>query len=70
MMTFAEIEAQAMDLNETERAQLATNLLKSLPKLNDYEEEGIAEALRRRQEMASHPETIISWEQLQAAVGR
>ena len=70
MVTLAEIEAQAMVLTETERAQLATRLLRSLPTLDDYEEEGIAEALRRREEMENDPNCIISWEQLQKAVGR
>ncbi len=70
MNTLAEIEAQAMDLTEIERTQLVTSLMKSLPKFSDHEEEGMAEALRRREEMANHPDQIISWEQLQEAVGR
>jgi putative addiction module component (TIGR02574 family) len=70
MVTLAEIEAQAMDLTDTERAQLASKLLRSLPMQDDYEEEGIAEALRRREEMEHDPETIISWDQLRKAVGR
>lgn len=70
MVTRAEIEAQAMVLTDTERALLASNLLRSLPMLDDYEEEGIAEALRRREEMENDPDSIISWEQLREAVGR
>ncbi len=70
MVTRAEIEAQAMVLTDTERALLASSLLRSLPMLDDYEEEGIAEALRRREEMENDPDSIISWEQLREAVGR
>ena len=70
MVTLAEIEAQAMILTDTERALLASNLLRSLPMLDAYEEEGIAEALRRREEMENDPDSIISWEQLRKAVGR
>ena len=70
MVTLAEIEAQAMILTDTERALLASNLLRSLPMLDAYEEEGIAEALRRREEMENDPDSIISWEQLREAVGR
>ena len=70
MVTLAEIEAQAMVLTDTERVQLASSLLRSLPMLDEYEEDGIAEALRRREEMENDPDSIISWEQLQKAVGR
>lgn len=70
MVTLAEIEAQALILTETERAQLASSLLRSLPPSDDYENEGIAEALRRRDEMEKDPSSIISWEQLREAVGR
>jgi hypothetical protein len=70
MVTLAEIEAQALVLSETERAQLASSLLRSLPTHDDYEAEGIAEAMRRREEMENDPESIISWQQLRNAVGR
>ena len=70
MVTFAEIEAQALVLTESERAQLVSSLLRSLPSDDDYEAEGIAEALRRQDEMENDPTSIISWDQLRKSVGR
>lgn len=70
MVTLAEIQAQAMDLTVSERATLASHLLHSLPPLLDDEDEGLAEALRRREEMENDPDSIITLEQLRKAVGR
>lgn len=70
MVTLAEIEAQALVLSESERAQLVSSLLRSLPPDDDCEAEGLAEALRRQDEMENDPTSIISWEQLRESVGR
>jgi hypothetical protein len=48
MPTIAEVEKLPLDLSETERAILAAHLLGSLPSVLHDEDEGAAEALRRR----------------------
>ena len=70
MVTFAELEAQAMDLPHAERAKLATRLLYSLPPELDDSDEGLAEALRREAEMEADPTMSISLEELKRSVGR
>lgn len=70
MVTLAELEAQAMDLPQAERARLATRLLHSLPPALDDQDEGLAEALRREAEMDSDPSMSISLEELKRSVGR
>jgi hypothetical protein len=70
MVTLAEIEAQAMVLTVSERATLASHLLSSLPPFFNDDDEGISEALLRREEMENNPDCIITLEQLQKAVGR
>ena len=65
-----EIEEKALDLNESDRAQLASRLLSSLPAVLSEDDEGLAEATRRDQELESDPSIGMTTEQLRAALGR
>ena len=70
MASLSEIKALALELTVSERATLASRLLQSLPPQFEDDDDEMAEALRRRQEMENDPDSIISWEQLQKTVGR
>lgn len=57
-MSVAEVEKLALSLAERERAELAANLLHSLPPTLSDADEGVAEARRRDAELiiaAVHP---------------
>jgi putative addiction module component (TIGR02574 family) len=62
--TIAEIEKLASDLPDSDRAVLASHLLRSLPPALDDEDEGIAEALRRDAELEAKPDLGITLDQL------
>ena len=64
MATASEVEKLALDLTETDRAILATHLLKSLPAVLAEADEGMAEALRRDKDLDASPTLGISIEQL------
>jgi hypothetical protein len=68
MATIAEVEKLALDLPDSERAVLASHLLRSLPPVLDDEDDGIAEALRRDAELNLNPEIGMSLDQLDRAV--
>jgi putative addiction module component (TIGR02574 family) len=68
--TIAEVEKLALDLPENQRAILAAHLLGSLPSVLHDEDEGIAEALRRDEELDANPSTGISLEELDRKVER
>lgn len=70
MAAMTEIEKQALDLPEKERAALAANLLRSLPPVLHDEDEGIAEALRRDAALESNPDIGISLKQLDHQASR
>jgi putative addiction module component (TIGR02574 family) len=70
MATITEIEKLALDLPESERAVLAAHLLDSLPPVLHDEDEGIAEALRRDQELDADPSLGVSLEQLDQQIER
>lgn len=70
MVTLAEIEAQAMDLTQAERATLASRLLDSIAEGYDYDLDGDAEALRRDAEMDNDPSACLTLEEFKRAVGR
>jgi hypothetical protein len=70
MTRVQEIRQQANTLSTIEKAELALDLLESLPPVLDDEDEGVAEAQRRAAEMERSPEASITWEQLQRGVGR
>lgn len=67
MSVVADIEKQALDLPEQERANLADRLIASLPADFTYEEE-IEEAERRSREMDEDPSKAISLEELDKMV--
>lgn len=70
MVSFSEIQSQAMELTESERARLASNLLSSLrPILND-EDEGVAEALRRDAEMDADPSACMTYEEFKRSLAQ
>lgn len=59
-----------MELTESERARLASNLLSSLrPILND-EDEGVAEALRRDAEMDADPSACMTYEEFKRSLAQ
>lgn len=64
MATIAEVEKLALDLSDSERAILASHLLRSLPPVLQDEDEGLAEALRRDAELDANPEAGITLDQL------
>ena len=68
MATVFEVEKLALDLPERERAQLAANLLDSLPGVLSDEDEGIAEALRRDAEMEVDPSRAITLAELDSHI--
>ena len=62
MSVIADIEKQALDLPDQDRARLADKLLASLPP--DFtDDEEIEEALRRSREMDKDPNRVISHEE-------
>jgi hypothetical protein len=70
MPTMAEVEAKAMRLPESERAILAERLLGSLPGVLFDEDVGVAEALRRDEEMDRDPSVGMTLAELRASLGR
>jgi len=64
MSVIAEVEERALSLTTKERGELITKLLRSLPLFPSDEDDGIAEALRRREQLREHPEIAISLEEL------
>ena len=70
MVNFSEIQSQAMELTESERARLASNLLSSLRPILDDEDEGVAEALRRDAEMDADPSACMTYEEFKRSLAR
>ena len=70
MVTLAEIETLAFKLPESDRAKLAADLLDSLPGVLVEDDEGLAEALRRSEEMDRDPSVCLTHEEFLNAVGR
>lgn len=68
MSSIVEVENLALDLSEKERATLAANLLNSLPGILSDEDEGIAEALRRDEEIEANPAQSISLAELDSLI--
>jgi phage tail sheath gpL-like len=64
MSVLTEVEEQALSLTAKERGALITKLLRSLPEFSSDRDEGIAEAIRRREELRKNPEIAISLEEL------
>jgi putative addiction module component (TIGR02574 family) len=68
MASVIEIQKLALDLSEQERAELAANLLESLPPILSDEDEGFAEALRRDAEMDTDQNQAITLTQLDSQI--
>ncbi len=64
MSVISEVEERALSLTTKERGELITKLLRSLPEFPSDEDDGIGEALRRREQLREHPEIAISLEEL------
>lgn len=70
MVTISEIESLALKLPESDRARLAADLLDSLPGVLVDEDEGLAEAHRRSEEMDRDPSVCMTHEEFLKALGR
>lgn len=70
MVTLTEIESLVFKLPESDRAKLAADLLDSLPGVLDEEDEGIAEALQRSEEMDRDPSVCLTHDEFLKALGR
>ena len=70
MTRVQELWQSASTLSRGEKAALAADLLDSLPPVLDDDDEGVAEARRRDEEMERDPKATITWEQLRRGVGR
>ena len=69
-MTATEIQQEALTLPEDQRANLAADLLESLPVVLSDHDDGSAEARRRIAEMKRDASAGRSWEQIKAGLGR
>ncbi len=70
MVTLTEIESLAFKLPESDRAKLAADLLDSLRGVLTDDDEGVAEALRRSEEMDRDPSVCLSHDEFIKALGR
>lgn len=70
MPTLAAVESLARHLSDSDRARLAAGLLDSLPGVLHDEDEGVAEALRRSEEMDRDPSACLTHEEFLKALGR
>jgi hypothetical protein len=70
MATFNELEQQAMQLPEDQRAALASLLLGSLPAVLHEDDEGGGEAMRRDSELDRDPSAGMSLDEFRAGLGR
>jgi putative addiction module component (TIGR02574 family) len=70
MTRVQELREHANALSVSEKAELAADLLESLPPILDDHDEGVAEARRRDAEMERDSTSTISWEQLRRGLGR
>lgn len=68
MTRLQELELQAGQLPETERAALVTRLLSTLPPVLADADGGVAEAKRRDAELDTDPASGLTDEQFRAAV--
>ncbi len=70
MVTLAELEMQAMKLPDDQRAKLAAHLLGSLPAILHDDDAGMAEAIRRDEELDRNPAAGMTLEEFKKAFGR
>jgi len=64
MSVMTEVEKKALSLPAKERGELITKLLRSLPEFPSDDDDGVAEALRRREELRKDPGIGISLDEL------
>lgn len=69
-MTISEIQTEALNLPEDQRAALVAELLCSLPAVLSDIDDGSEEAGRRIIEMKADPASRRTWDQVKAELGR
>ena len=69
-MSVNDLQAAVMRLPEDQRARLAGDLLASLPAILVDDDDGLAEAGRRSQELDENPEAGCSWDEIRRNLGR
>lgn len=70
MVTLAQLEEQAMQLPEDQRAALAAHLLDSLPAILHDDDAGLAEAIRRDAALDRDPSAGMTIDEFRASFGR
>ncbi len=70
MVTLSELESQALQLPQDQRASLAATLLESLPAVFHDNDAGLQEAIRRDAELDKDSSAGMSLEELRQALGR
>lgn len=69
MKTLTELEPEVMQLPDSERARLATQLLGSSPAVLAEDDEGLAEALRRDAELDRDTSNGMTLDELKRLLG-
>ncbi len=69
-MKLEDIQRCALELPDSDRAHLVTELLYSLPAVLAEDDGGVAEARRRSQELDEDPSMGCSWEEIKLSLGR
>jgi hypothetical protein len=64
------LKTEVLELNDQERAMLASELLYSLPAILQDSDDGLAEALRRDRELSTSDSYGVTWDELKDSVGR
>ncbi len=64
------LKTEVLELNDQERATLASELLYSLPATLQDSDNGLAEALRRDRELSTSDSYGVTWDELKDSVGR
>lgn len=70
MSTTTDILAQAIQLPQDQRLELAAGILDTLPNPMQETEDGLAEAKRRSEEMDNDPSASTTWNEIKAGLGR
>lgn len=68
--TIDDLEKKVLQLSEAARGRLAGTLIRSLPGVLHDDDEGLAEAIRRDEELNDNPDLEISMDKLEDAVRR
>lgn len=69
-MDAAKIKQSAMQLPDDQRAELAAELLNSLPVVLSEPDDGAAEAQRRLKELKTDPSAGRTWNEIKEELGR